>query len=208
LGHPHDWTDAIDVLFVRLRNLLPRVLGLHPSVRSRLFSSNCSSLSLYQQTGRKSGVDTGSQKSAPRSPAYRILYAVLTIIAGASVAFRFLILGKDIAKPFLVNLLLLLIAFVCCTYGFYVLLGLILEKFGQFWYFFAEFLGEVNELASNIVHMKEPECVEGPKALENFEEGMKAIFQVPKSEIVDPKEKGAKRPKSATSRKPKSSDED
>jgi hypothetical protein len=34
--------------------------------------------------------------------------------------------------------------------------------------FFAEFLREVNELASNIIHMKEPEYREGPEALEGF----------------------------------------
>jgi hypothetical protein len=56
--------------------------------------------------------------------------------------------------------------------------------------------------------MKQPEYTEGPKALENFEEGMKAVFQVPKADIVAPKTKNAKQPKRATSRKPKCSDRD
>jgi hypothetical protein len=56
--------------------------------------------------------------------------------------------------------------------------------------------------------MKEPEYIEGPEALENFTEGMKAVFQVPKAAIVAPKKKNAKQPVKATSRKPKASDRD
>jgi hypothetical protein len=37
--------------------------------------------------------------------------------------------------------------------------------------------------------MKEPECKEGPEARENFERGMKALFKVPKANIVPPKER-------------------
>ena len=55
--------------------------------------------------------------------------------------------------------------------------------------------------------MKEPEYIEGPDALENFERGMKAIFQVSKADIVSLKKKNAKQPK-ATSREPKNSDKD
>jgi hypothetical protein len=51
--------------------------------------------------------------------------------------------------------------------------------------------------------MKTREYIEGPEALENFERGMKAVFQVPKADIVALKKKSAKRHKSATSRKPK-----
>jgi hypothetical protein len=54
--------------------------------------------------------------------------------------------------------------------------------------------------------MKQCEYTEGPKALENFKEGMKAIFQIPKADIVAPKNKNAKQPKSATSRKSKPCD--
>jgi len=32
--------------------------------------------------------------------------------------------------------------------------------------------------------MKQPEYVEGPRATENFEEGMKALFKVPKDDVV------------------------
>lgn len=52
--------------------------------------------------------------------------------------------------------------------------------------------------------MKTPEYTEGPKALENFKEGMKALFKVPKSAVL--KKKQARRP--ATLRKPKRADKD
>jgi hypothetical protein len=42
-------------------------------------------------------------------------------------------------------------------------------------------------------HMKEPEYIEGPKAAENFERGMVALFKVPKSAV----EKAKKQPKKA-----------
>jgi hypothetical protein len=51
--------------------------------------------------------------------------------------------------------------------------------------------------------MKEPEYIEGPEALENFEQFGRAILQAPK-----PKSKGKKESKAGTSRKPKSSDRD
>jgi len=56
--------------------------------------------------------------------------------------------------------------------------------------------------------MKQTEYIEGPEALENFERGMKAVFQVPKAAIVAPKKKNAKQPRLATSRKSKRSDKD
>jgi hypothetical protein len=53
--------------------------------------------------------------------------------------------------------------------------------------------------------MKQPEYKEGPEARVNFERGMKALFKVPKADIVQPK----KRPKKTASvRKPKNSDKD
>lgn len=59
--------------------------------------------------------------------------------------------------------------------------------------------------------MKEPEYQEGPKAKENFEESMKALFSVPKAVVV----KAEKRKKGKTSssraqsvRKPRVSDKD
>jgi len=54
--------------------------------------------------------------------------------------------------------------------------------------------------------MKQPEYIEGPKALENFERGMVALFKVPKVAILQRK-KSAKQPK-ATSRKSKNSGKD
>jgi hypothetical protein len=47
---------------------------------------------------------------------------------------------------------------------------------------------------------------EGPEAKERFERGMRALFQVPKAEILKTQKKQAKRP--ATLRKSKRSDKD
>lgn len=53
--------------------------------------------------------------------------------------------------------------------------------------------------------MKQPEYIEGKEALENFEQGMIALFKVPKAAIGP----GKKRGKSASSvDKPKKSDKD
>jgi hypothetical protein len=52
-----------------------------------------------------------------------------------------------------------------------------------------------------------PEYTEGPKALKNFERGMKALFQVPKPAIVQRKKRTLKA-KAPSVRKPKSSDKD
>jgi hypothetical protein len=53
--------------------------------------------------------------------------------------------------------------------------------------------------------MKEAEYIEGPKATENFERGMIALFKVPKTAVLKNK-KQARKP--ATLRKPKLSDKD
>ena len=50
-----------------------------------------------------------------------------------------------------------------------------------------------------------PEYIEGPKALENFKQGMEALFKVPKSAVL-PKKKQARKP--ATLRKLNASDKD
>jgi hypothetical protein len=55
--------------------------------------------------------------------------------------------------------------------------------------------------------MKEPEYREGPEAQRSFERGMKALFKVPKADIVQ-REKLAKRKKVASARKAKRSDKD
>jgi hypothetical protein len=47
--------------------------------------------------------------------------------------------------------------------------------------------------------MKTYEYNEGPKARENFEEGMKALFQVPKDAVKDKKKARKKRAKNAQS---------
>jgi hypothetical protein len=45
--------------------------------------------------------------------------------------------------------------------------------------------------------MKEPEYTEGPKALENFERGMIALFKVPKAAVVKAEKKRKKKRDSA-----------
>jgi hypothetical protein len=52
--------------------------------------------------------------------------------------------------------------------------------------------------------MKETEYTEGKQATSNFEEGMKALFNVPKAEVV----KAEKKRKHASLRKPKCADKD
>jgi hypothetical protein len=54
--------------------------------------------------------------------------------------------------------------------------------------------------------MKEPEYIEGRKATENFEKGMKALFKVSKAEIEPPKKQT--QPKTTSVRKTKRSDKD
>jgi hypothetical protein len=58
--------------------------------------------------------------------------------------------------------------------------------------------------------MKPPEYTEGPKARENFEEGMKALFNVPKDEVVkaEKKRKRKKASRASALRKPRLSDKD
>jgi hypothetical protein len=58
--------------------------------------------------------------------------------------------------------------------------------------------------------MKEPEYTEGPKALKNFEQGMKALFKVPKTEVVkaEKRKKGKTSSRAQSVRKPRLSDKD
>jgi hypothetical protein len=58
--------------------------------------------------------------------------------------------------------------------------------------------------------MKQPEYTEGPKATENFEEGMKALFNVPKDAVAKAEKKAKKKraSRSSSMRKPKPSDKD
>jgi hypothetical protein len=55
-----------------------------------------------------------------------------------------------------------------------------------------------------------PEFQEGPKALENFEKGMKALFSVPKAEVVkvEKRKKGKTSSRVQSVRKPRLSDKD
>ena len=56
--------------------------------------------------------------------------------------------------------------------------------------------------------MKEPEYIEGRQARANFEEGMKALFSVPKDEVVKAEKKAKKKrvSRSGSLRKPRLSD--
>jgi len=59
--------------------------------------------------------------------------------------------------------------------------------------------------------MKQPEYTEGPRATENFEEGMKSLFNVSKEAIVKAEKKKQKRRASSRAesvRKPHFSDND
>jgi hypothetical protein len=53
--------------------------------------------------------------------------------------------------------------------------------------------------------MKDPEYIEGPKALENFERGMIALFKAPKPAVGTARKKGRKL---VTKRKRKHPDKD
>jgi hypothetical protein len=56
--------------------------------------------------------------------------------------------------------------------------------------------------------MKQPEYREGTEALEKFEKGMKALFSVPKDEVVKAEKKKPKAARASRLRKPKLSDKD
>ena len=55
-----------------------------------------------------------------------------------------------------------------------------------------------------------PEYIEGVKATENFEEGMKTLFKVPKAEVVkvEKRKKRARASRVQSERKPRLSDKD
>lgn len=54
--------------------------------------------------------------------------------------------------------------------------------------------------------MKQPEYIEGKHALENFEEGMKALFKAPKAKVASLKKKP--KPVSAIRKRKKQADKD
>jgi hypothetical protein len=58
--------------------------------------------------------------------------------------------------------------------------------------------------------MKEPEYIEGPHARQSFEEGMKALFKVPKDAVVKAEKKAKKKRASRgqSVRKPEPFDKD
>jgi hypothetical protein len=58
--------------------------------------------------------------------------------------------------------------------------------------------------------MKQPEYREGPEAQKNFEEGMKALFNVPKDAVVkaEKRQKKKRSSRAQSVRKPRLSDKD
>ena len=56
--------------------------------------------------------------------------------------------------------------------------------------------------------MKELEYIEGRKATENFEQGMKTLFKASKAEVVKAEKRKQKASRSSQLRKPKLSDKD
>jgi hypothetical protein len=56
--------------------------------------------------------------------------------------------------------------------------------------------------------MRNIEYIEGQQATRNFEEGMKALFKVPKDEAVKAEKKKQKASRALRQRKPKPSDKD
>ncbi|MFZ0860483.1 MAG: hypothetical protein WCA27_06415 [Candidatus Sulfotelmatobacter sp.] len=56
--------------------------------------------------------------------------------------------------------------------------------------------------------MKQPEYIEGSKARGNFEEGMKALFKVPKDEVIRAEKKKVKASRASRLHKPRLSDKD
>ena len=56
--------------------------------------------------------------------------------------------------------------------------------------------------------VKQCEYIEGRNATANFEEGMKALFKIPKDEVVKAEKKKQKASRSSRLRKPKLSDKD
>jgi hypothetical protein len=58
--------------------------------------------------------------------------------------------------------------------------------------------------------MKQPEYREGPEALENFKEGMKALFKVPKEKVVlaERQQRKKKTSRAQSVRKPRVFDKD
>jgi hypothetical protein len=69
----------------------------------------------------------------------------------------------------------------------------------------AQFYQE-RSIMQGITAMKKPEYIEGMKALEKFERGMKALFQVPKESIPSKKKPAKKRAKSKASERDVSRD--
>ncbi len=56
--------------------------------------------------------------------------------------------------------------------------------------------------------MKQPEYTEGTAAQENFEEGMKLLFKVPKGEVEKAEKRKLKASRASRLRKPKRADKD
>ncbi len=75
-----------------------------------------------------SAIERSSNESTPSSPPYRILYAIVALVSGCLISFRLIVLGKNIIEPDWANFFFLLVAFLGCVYGFYLLLSISLQN--------------------------------------------------------------------------------
>ncbi|MFZ0135595.1 MAG: hypothetical protein WAK89_00935, partial [Candidatus Sulfotelmatobacter sp.] len=67
---------------------------------------------------------------------------------------------------------------------------------------------KVRRVSFGVLGMKQLEYVEGIKATENFEQGMKALFNVPKAAVVKAEKQKQKAARASRLRKLKLSDKD
>jgi hypothetical protein len=61
---------------------------------------------------------------------YRVLYAIVALVACLLISYRLLVLGENWFEPDWLNIPLILGAFLCGMYGFGVFLEIAMEKFG------------------------------------------------------------------------------
>jgi hypothetical protein len=78
---------------------------------------------------RYKAVPESSDERAPSRLPYRVLYAIVAVIFGGLFSYRSLVLGEDFFQLFGLNLMLLLVAFICCAYGGCILLDAVIDGF-------------------------------------------------------------------------------
>lgn len=72
-------------------------------------------------------IKNGSNGSKPSRIFYRTLVGIAAIIAASSIFFCYLVLSKEFFSPFPPNLIVLILAFVCGVYGFFVLIDILMD---------------------------------------------------------------------------------